>query len=386
MVESESNETGLPRFGLWSDDTLPDTHQDKIDGQKISWNFDLNGDAIEKKGRKKKVAKKKVAKKLVPINDDSALEKRLSDALAKIEELELENESLKKQIKDFVSGEVWTCQPTKSPEGDSEATPRFPEPTLSNATQPWDGETDEETENSSEATLELPTPPSHEEVVEAVVEEVVLEMCYEVVYLHNTVEEDSPVLEGGADEDFHVCQTCGYDGKTEQEIVCDDCGCREGLVGIGHEAKFGISANRIGDWVHYGDGTVHAFGGDAKPYGVKVWRKIFEACDFEFPKGGSSAVKKMWESFHEEEESESDEEDSESDEEKEDWIEIDFEGVEYWEDQATSRVFGDAEFGSDCKGVQYYDKRIHIGTWNSDCDYLDWTDDKWRIIHETRMD
>ena len=203
-----------------------------------------------------------------------------------------------------MSGEVWTCQPTKSPEGDSEATPRFPEPTLSNATQPWDGETDEETENSSEATLELPTPPSHEEVVEAVVEEVVLEMCYEVVYLHNTVEEDSPVLEGGADEDFHVCQTCGYDGKTEQEIVCDDCGCREGLVGIGHEAKFGISANRIGDWVHYGDGTVHAFGGDAKPYGVKVWRKIFEACDFEFPKGGSSEVKKMWMSLHEVEESE----------------------------------------------------------------------------------
>lgn len=347
--------TGLPRFGLWSDDTLPDTHQDKIDGQKISWNFDLNGDPIEKKGRKKKVAKKKVAKKLVPINDDSVLEKRLSDALAKIEELELENESLKKQIKDFVSGEVWTCQPTKSPE-----------PTLSNETVPFDGETDEETENSS--------PPEVESVRSD--------------GLSPEEEEfDYSTLEGGADEDFHVCQTCGYDGKTEQEIVCDDCGCREGLVGIGHEAKFGISATRIGDWVHYGDGTVHAFGGDATPYGVKVWRKIFEACDLEFPKkGGTPAVKKIWESFHEEEESESDEEDSESDEEKEDWIEITFEGVEYWEDQATSRVFGDPEFGSDWKGVQFYDKRIHIGTWNSDCDRIDWTDDKWRIAHETRTD
>ena len=59
-------------------------------------------------------------------------------------------------------------------------------------------------------------------------------------------------------------------------------------------------------------------------------------------------------------------------EDEREFVEIDFEGVEYLEDEETSEIFTTSH--------------SLVGKWNDDCDDIVWANDSARINHESKKD
>ena len=120
----KKSETGYPRFGLFTDGFLPSHHADKPEGMggSINWKEDLDGNPIEKKKGGRGPNKKKV-KKLVSLDDK---DRRIAELEGQVDEL--------KSILNDLQAENDLLKADAYSEAGSEAT------------QSFDGDTDEETE------------------------------------------------------------------------------------------------------------------------------------------------------------------------------------------------------------------------------------------------
>ena len=111
---------------------------------------------------------------------------------------------------------------------------------------------------------------------------------------------------------------------------------------------------------------------ESVPQSVSEYKKLFamKGISIEGLKG-KRAFKERYEEFLKEMDDGSDTDDM-SDEENQEFMEIDFEGVEYLEDEET--------------GLIYTTSRILMGKWNDNMDDIIWEDESFKIDHDSKKD
>jgi len=418
-----------PRFGLFGKDPVPKVWLDTPDGKNIAWRFDEDGNELWGNSGEKVIRKKSSKKSKSKPKDDEVSEAPLSAAL-------LAYDILEKLGFEFDKEKGWEMKKTEV-QAVQAICGYFPQEEIDDAAS--DSPTEAFESEGEDIEEGVPPEPEPEPPVMSVVESV---LAANGCLVADTDDEDDE------EETNDICPVCGFKGgNAEQAIVCGGDCCPKGAVGRPGLTMYGVKATRMGDWVVYDDReTYHKFGGgeecehDGEEW-EKRWGKDFpeeeeddtdsdeeedsEEEDERAPNGWVveeyEGVEYLTEKFNEEfvyeklsdgkagqkvgEWGEYDEDTKttkiewlskkfriahetarDEEEEEESMVEIDFEGVEYWECENTGKIF---QLGA--KTATFHepgDKAVGecVGLWNANCDGIVWEDEKFQDDHETARD